>query len=295
MTNSGARLFISYPIQNEDTARVFAEKLRKAGIEVWAFVDSIPPKLSREDQLAHVQKAIENATVFVVLVSPFTRKSVGAATEIVYAQSRNLTILPVVIEAAAEPPINLLRYSFVDVSSLPPDEAISQIVDEIDKVLQSEKSHIIPASPPKIVHNRVNILASIPTARVFIAYSHRQQDIARKLSELLTANGVPNFYDAKIKAGATWRKMIQQALDDSTHLIVIWTPEASTSDEVEREVSYALAERKIIVPLLSKDIPKLPYHLHGLHYITLEQEFSQIEFGLLNAIAQRSGNEDIWQ
>lgn len=289
------RIFLSYPIQNEDIARIFAEQLRGAGLEVWTFIDSISPRLSREDQLEHTQRAIENATLFLVLVSPYTRKSVGASTEIVYAQSRHLPILPVVIEAASDPPINLLRYNFVDVSSLSSDDAVTRLVDVIKNDFQPEKISASTIAEAKPADNRVNILASTPSARVFIAYSHRQQEIARKLSEMLTSNGVPNFYDAKIKAGATWRKTIQQALDDSTHLIVIWTSDAGTSDEVEREVSYALAERKVIVPLLSRDIPKLPYHLHGLHYITLEDDFSQIESGLLKSIAQLSQNEDIWQ
>jgi hypothetical protein len=66
-------------------------------------------------------------------------------------------------------------------------------------------------------------------------------------------------------------------------------------DEVEREVSYALAERKVIVPILSKEIPKLPYHLYGLHYIVLNDNLLAIEADLLKAIAQYSEDEDIWR
>ena len=51
----------------------------------------------------------------------------------------------------------------------------------------------------------------------------------------------------------------------------------------------------MIVPILSKEIPKLPYHLHGLHYIVLEEDLSKIEVDLLKAIAQFSADEDIWQ
>lgn len=290
-----ARIFLSYPVQNEGTARNFANGLRSAGIEVWAFLDSIPSGLSREEQLIHTQRAIEKATLFVALVSPFTRKSVGVSTEIVYAQTRQLPILPVVIEAGSAAPISLLRYNAVDVSALSVDDAVSRLVEAIRSDIQPDTTTTSSPMLGSSRYNRVNILASVPNARVFIAYSHHQRDMACKLSDMLTENGVPNFYDAKIKAGAAWRKTIQQALDDATHLIVVWTPEASTSDEVEREVNYALAERKVIVPLLSEAIPKLPYHLHGLHYIALNQEFSRIESGLLNAIAQLATNEDIWQ
>ena len=78
-------------------------------------------------------------------------------------------------------------------------------------------------------------------------------------------------------------------------MVVIWTTEAAQSNEVEREVSYALAEHKVIVPLLSKEIPKLPYHLHGLHYIVLQDDLAKIEEPLLDAIAKFADDEDIWQ
>lgn len=92
-----------------------------------------------------------------------------------------------------------------------------------------------------------------------------------------------------------WRQTIQKALDDTTHLVVLWTSEAASSDEVEREVSYALAERKVIVPILGKEVPKLPYHLHGLHYIVLEDDVSKLENELLKAIDEHAIDEDIWQ
>ena len=91
-----------------------------------------------------------------------------------------------------------------------------------------------------------------------------------------------------------WRQTIQRALDDASHVVVLWTPDAAQSDEVEREVSYALAEKKVIIPLLSREIPKLPYHLYSLHYIVLDEDMEMIEAELLHAIAQFS-EDDLWQ
>ncbi len=50
----------------------------------------------------------------------------------------------------------------------------------------------------------------------------------------------------------------------------------------------------MIVPILSKEIPRLPYHLHGLHYIVLDDNLTAIEADLLKAIAQFS-EDHIWQ
>jgi hypothetical protein len=49
------------------------------------------------------------------------------------------------------------------------------------------------------------------------------------------------------------------------------------------------------VPILSKEIPKLPYHLHGLHYIVLSDNLETIQADLMKAIAQYSEDEDLWR
>lgn len=44
-----------------------------------------------------------------------------------------------------------------------------------------------------------------------------------------------------------------------------------------------------------KEIPKLPYHLRGLQYLFWEEDLSAVETPLLEAIAQFSHDEDVYQ
>lgn len=290
------KLFLSYPIQDEKIARVIAEELTKAGFDVWAFFLSVARDASQPFGTSQdrVQEGIESADILLVLLSASTKRSVGVNREIVYAQHRDIPILPIKVEDA-DPPLSLLGYDALDIRGTSFINGAKQLVQHLKDNWHSTSSKRITVSETEMIEDRKRILEKDKLTRIFIAYSRLQRPLAQSVSDLLIRNGKAVFWDAKIKAGATWRQTIQKALDDATHLVVIWTPEAAESDEVEREVSYALAERKVIVPILSKEIPKLPYHLHGLHYIVLEEDVSKIEADLLKAIAQFSDGEDIWQ
>ena len=286
------KIFLSYPIQSQQQAKKLAAELEQAGFEVWAYFHSVPASHDFTDSQVLIQKGIESADVMLVLVSSFTRKSPGVQREIIYAQHRNISILPLVIEPL-EPvklmPLNLLDTEYFDLFGKNTAELVRYLRERFTK---TEKT---PASEEELTQDRERILTDERVSRVFIAYSRHQRPVAKDLTELLIRNGQAVFWDAKIKAGATWRQTIQKALDDATHVVVIWTPEAAHSDEVEREVSYALAERKVIVPLLSKEIPKLPYHLHGLHYLILPDDLKSIESDLVQAIEQHTQDDDLWE
>lgn len=290
------KLFLSYPRDNAATAEAIFEYLTAAGFDVWAFF-KLPEaaKKTPEIRREYRQQGLEQADVIVVLVSNSFRASVGVAQEIIYGQSRGKELMPIVIEPTAIP-FPLLGIPSIDISDNW-EEGMAQVVERLRSIdlAKITRNDAEPLSGEQLVQQRKIVFSDAPLDRVFIAYSRKQKHIAKELSDMLTRNGKAVFWDAKIKAGATWRQTIQRALDDSTHIVVVWTPEAAQSDEVEREVSYALSEHKVIVPLLGKDIPKLPYHLHGLQYIVLEEDIGSIEHDLLKAIEQFSEEEDIWQ
>jgi hypothetical protein len=248
------KIFLSYPIQNLETARLITEELEKSGYKVWVFFNEVPK--FNPDHSLKVQEGIESADLILVLVSQ----------EIIYAQYRNKPILPIMIEPT-KVPFSLLGTQYLDISD-DLSGSYGRIIEAIRQLKFTQpaaQDQSQPLSAEELAQDRKRILTSSQVVRIFIAYSRHQQPLAKDLSEMLIKHGNAVFWDAKIKAGASWRQTIQKALDDATHVLVIWTHEAASSDEVEREVSYALAERKVIVPILSKEIPKLPYHLHGLH------------------------------
>ena len=133
------------------------------------------------------------------------------------------------------------------------------------------------------------------TKRIFIAYSHTQQYLAAHITDFLTDHDVLVFYDIRIRVGEFWRKRIQTELDRATHVVIIWTSDASQSREVTFEVDYAVEKEKEIFLILGDEETERPYHLRGFQYIPLHDDLSKTEELLLNAILQPSDGEDIEQ
>jgi hypothetical protein len=284
------KVFISYTRDDRRSADYVANRLRANGHDVWIDVEGI---IGGSNWRQSVRSALEDADWVIVLLSSKSVDSSVVNAEILISLQLNKPILPVLIEKTVIP-VYLAGYQYLDAT-----EGLDQAFDDISAFFQepeTEKANIQPA-PPEVLHKLESEVADTPLPdRIFIAYARAQRPIARELAEMLHKAGKAVFYDAHIQAGARWRKIVQAALEDATHLVILWTVEATDSNEVDLEVSYALAEGKYIIPILSKDIPKLPYHLHGLHYLVLEEDLQGIELDLLSAIEQPStGTSGIWQ
>lgn len=75
---------------------------------------------------------------------------------------------------------------------------------------------------------------------IFISYSSHDRAWASRLNDLLTQNAPPlrSFFDRdSLRAGDDWEAKIQSALEQSEHLIALWSPHAKDSDWVQREVN----------------------------------------------------------
>ena len=107
------KIFLSYPIQDVETARLIAEELEKSGYKVWAFFNEVP-KFNPDHSLL-VQEGIESADLILVLVSQHYKASKGVPQEIIYAQYRNKPILPIMIEPT-KVPFSLLGTQYLDIS-----------------------------------------------------------------------------------------------------------------------------------------------------------------------------------
>lgn len=82
---------------------------------------------------------------------------------------------------------------------------------------------------------------------IFITHSSRDTYLARRLHLDLAAAGVRSWLDVQaMRDGDRWVAQIQQAIEDSTALLLVHTRAARTSEWVEREILYALDEGKPI-------------------------------------------------
>lgn len=120
---------------------------------------------------------------------------------------------------------------------------------------------------------------------VFISYCSRNRDFAAKLYWALQQAGVNVWMDAAdIPPGHRWDRMIQQALENASHLVLVHTRESFESDNVWDEWSYCLQRDVPVIPLIFKDIG-LPFRLARLHHVNFcTQSFEEAVAQLIKVL-----------
>ena len=131
--------------------------------------------------------------------------------------------------------------------------------------------------------------------RIFISYSHRDEEFVLRLARQLEERGVSVWIDrGDIHAGADWRATIEQAIQNSPVFLLVISPDALKSKYVSREYAQAKSQRKPIFPLLYRKtkIPQnLQTELFGYQFIDFMEgnyrdKFTDLITGLVNAGVQ---------
>jgi formylglycine-generating enzyme required for sulfatase activity len=87
-------------------------------------------------------------------------------------------------------------------------------------------------------------------AHVFISYSRRNSDYARKLADRLLSLGFDVWIDDRIDYGEDWWRAIVRAIKSCSAFVVLMSPDSGESRWVQREVTLADELRKPTFPLL---------------------------------------------
>ena len=84
----------------------------------------------------------------------------------------------------------------------------------------------------------------------FICYARQDKAFAHKLAKDLRRNGVSIWMDVlDIPAGVRWDRAVEKALRKAERLLVILSPEAVESENVQDELALAFDRKKPIVPV----------------------------------------------
>jgi hypothetical protein len=87
--------------------------------------------------------------------------------------------------------------------------------------------------------------------QIFISYSHVDSDFAEILRMKLTDGGCHIWIDhSGLKAGDDWRLGIEDAIKNSSALVLIMSPESITSPYVTFEWAFAYGVGIQIIPVL---------------------------------------------
>jgi TIR domain-containing protein len=103
--------------------------------------------------------------------------------------------------------------------------------------------------------------------KLFISYSRRDIDFARKLAADLEKAGYDVWWDiSDLRGGDDWVRVIPAAIAASQYILVVLSPNSAESEWVEKEYTQALSLRKKIIPILLT-ATSVPFALNTINYV----------------------------
>lgn len=124
---------------------------------------------------------------------------------------------------------------------------------------------------------------SAPAA--FCSYCREDSDFALRLAEDLKAAGASVWLDQlDIVPGQRWDRAVEDALANCPRMLVILSPASVNSTNVMDEVSFALEERKTVIPVICKDCT-IPFRLRRVQYVDFRQDYARGLKELLKTLA----------
>lgn len=100
------------------------------------------------------------------------------------------------------------------------------------------------------------------------AVADKAEDVVQRLAKTIKLRfGTESvFWDDMVPLGASWEPSLQREFNRSDALIVVAGPSWGTSEWTRREMDWALAAQKPVIPMLIQNVSwsQLPPQLHGL-------------------------------
>jgi TIR domain len=123
----------------------------------------------------------------------------------------------------------------------------------------------------------------------FFSYSRVDLDFAMRLATDLRRYGASAWLDKlDIRPGEHWDKAVEQALAQCPRMILILSPDSVASTNVMDEVSFALEEHKLVIPVLHRDC-KIPFRLRRVQYIDARSNYEEALQELLRQLGMTTG------
>lgn len=129
--------------------------------------------------------------------------------------------------------------------------------------------------------------------QIFISYSRVNTDFVTRLINDLTRQGFNVWMDQRdIGAGQRWDTVIQDALETCGLFIIILSPYSVESENVLDELSYAVNEKKRIIPILLENC-EIPYRIARLQFVNFTGDYQTGFQHLISEIKQTSPQRPI--
>jgi TIR domain len=136
----------------------------------------------------------------------------------------------------------------------------------------------------------VSTVGAAAASAAFLSYSHEDSSFVLELvSQLKSAGGDVWLDKMDILPGQPWDLSIQDALASCSRLLVVLSPASVASRNVLDEVSYALDNHKVVIPVLYRDC-EVPFRLRRLQYVDFRAEYALGFQGLLRTLQAPSSD-----
>jgi Tol biopolymer transport system component len=119
----------------------------------------------------------------------------------------------------------------------------------------------------------------------FVSYAREDGQFALRLAKDLKAAKALVWLDQlDIKPGERWDLAVENALSRSPRMLVVLSPSSIASTNVMDEVSYALEEQKLIIPVLYRDCI-IPFRMRRLQFVDFRADYHAPLQSLLQVLA----------
>jgi TIR domain/AI-2E family transporter len=96
-------------------------------------------------------------------------------------------------------------------------------------------------------------------ADIFISYARADRDIAERLAAVLEARGWSVWWDRRFHGGQAFDRLIEEAIETATAVVVLWSQSSIDSDWVRAEAAFGLETNKLVPVRIDSGAPPLRY------------------------------------
>jgi hypothetical protein len=136
----------------------------------------------------------------------------------------------------------------------------------------------------------VNTWHSSKKSSIFMSYARSDNIFAQFLDDELKRRGYHVWRDTTdIVAGMDWKKYVDEAIEASTHLILIVSKISISRPEVQHELYIASKLDRHIIPILSDDC-EMPTEIKHLNFIDWRYEQGKVYSDNFNRLDEALGD-----
>ena len=112
-------------------------------------------------------------------------------------------------------------------------------------------------------------------ASTFVSYARDDSQFALRLvNDLKSAGAIVWLDQLDIAPGQRWDRTVEEALAACPRVLVVLSPSSVESNNVMDEVSFALEQGKVVIPVLHRDCT-IPLRLRRMQYVDMKTEYER--------------------